>query len=76
MAQPKPQGDEQQAGKSSSSSSEQQEQQQPPEPPGGQGDYQQLEGPNGLLAEWRFESSAWWSKVFRLVVGECCAALS
>lgn len=61
MAQPKPKADQQQA----DNSSQQQEQQQ--EPPGGQ-EEGPLEGPNGLLAEWRVESSSWWSKVFRLVV--------
>lgn len=73
MAQPKPKADEQRAD-NSSQQQEQKEQQQQQEPPGGQEDGP-LEGPNGLLAEWRVESSSWWSKVFRLVVGGCCAAL-
>jgi hypothetical protein len=35
-----------------------------------------LEGPNGLLAEWRVESSRWWSNMFYLVVGKHSSALS
>jgi hypothetical protein len=57
---------------------QQEQEQQPRQQQQGPPDQEQdspLEGPNGLLAEWRVESSQWWSNMFYLVVGEHSSAI-
>lgn len=60
----------QQGTKQEQQQEQEQQHQQEQQKPAGEEQDSPLEGPNGLLAEWRVESSGWWSNMFYLVVGK------